>query len=447
LCDEKKLIREDLMPNAILVSLFSLIVSACAAPTPQPQPPTAAPAATVPAPTAAPPTKAAQPTGAATLPTITSTQSGQVNTPGNVPSVVPACPSDVNTPLLTMLPIDPKDFMAFRPLGFQSPPIHMFPAKHSAFSMTKPGDKPVAKPFKSPGKMWVVEIWEASFSTGGKNYQVFTFPCNQVRIYWGHFAAVSEKLIAEFKKGEPKCNSFADGTGTVTTCRREGLAISLEAGEEFASGPDSAGVDLGVIDFRLKPAAFINLEHYDFYYPYYASPINYFTPEVKKVLESKTGNVFGTKMRTAQPVGGTYMQDLVGTAQGNWFTGGKYHRTATDLAPFLGLVHDYTDPAQPMMAIGNSVKGMAMGLYSFTPQSAGKINRDFSDVKADGNIYCYDNFLQGQSTGGMPLARANGILLMSLTSETNLKLEFVNGGKCNANAKYEFTANATVFER
>ena len=184
------------MRKAILVSLFSLIVSACAAPTPQPQPPTAAPAATVPAPTAAPPTKAAQPTGAATLPTITSTQSGQVNTPGNVPSVVHACPSDVNTPLLTMLPIDPKDFMAFRPLGFQSPPIHMFPAKHSAFSMTKPGDKPVAKPFKSPGKMWVVEIWEASFSTGGKNYQVFTFPCNQVRIYWGHFAAVSEKLIA-----------------------------------------------------------------------------------------------------------------------------------------------------------------------------------------------------------------------------------------------------------
>jgi len=323
----------------------------------------------------------------------------------------------------------------------------MFPAKHSAFAMTKPGDKPIAKPFKSPSKMWVVEIWEASFSTGGKNYQVFTYPCNQVRIYWGHLATVSEKLIAEFKKGEPKCNSFADGTATVTTCRREGLAIPLEAGEQWATGPDSAGVDFGVVDFRLKPAAFINLEHYDSYYPYYASPINYFTPEVKKVLESKTGNVFGTKMRTAPPIGGTYMQDIAAAAQGNWFTGGKYHRTTTDLSPFLGLAHDYTDPAQPMMAIGNSVKGMTMGLYSFTLQSTGKINRDFPDVKADGSIYCYDNFLSGQSAGGMPLGKANGILLMSLTSETTLKLEFVSGGKCDVNAKYEFTANALAFER
>jgi hypothetical protein len=27
-------------------------------------------------------------------------------------------------------------------------------------------------------------------------------------------------------------------------------------------------------------------------------------------------------MRTADPVGGTYMQDLAGTAQGNWFLPG-----------------------------------------------------------------------------------------------------------------------------
>jgi len=432
----------------VLSVIASLILSACA--TPAPQPTTAAPAAT--APTAASPTQIVQPTVAAfqttsPLPTITSTRVGQVITPGNVPAVVPACPSDVNTPLLTTLPIPLNDFWAFRPLGFQSPPIHIFPAKHSAFAMTKPGDKPVAKPFKSPGKMWVVEIWEASFSSGGKNYQVFTYPCNQVRIYWGHLVTLSEKLIAEYKRSEAKCNSFAEGTTTMTTCRREGLAIALEAGEEFGAGPDSAGVDLGVIDFRLKPAPFINIEHYDYFYPYYASPINYFTPEVKKVLEAKTGNVFGTKMRTTDPIGGTYMQDIPNTAQGNWFTGGKYHRTSTDLSPFLGLARDYTDPVQPIMAIGNSVKGMAMGLYSFTPQSAGKINRDFPDVKADGNIYCYDSFLQGQSAGGMPLGRANGILLMSLTSETTLKLEFVSGGKCDANAKYEFTASATNFER
>jgi hypothetical protein len=381
---------------------------------------------------------------ASPIPTLRVTQSFGL---GNVPSSVPACPSDISTPLFNISPIDPNDFIAFRPLGFLSPPIHIFPAKHSAFSMTPIGQKPVAKPVRAPGKIWVVEIWEAKASTGGGNYQVFMYPCRDVRVYFGHVVSLSEKLIAEFKKGEPKCNSFADGTATMTTCRRENLAVALDAGEQWGMGPDTAGVDFGVIDARRKPAGFINIEHYDHYYPYYASPLDYFTPEVKKVLEAKTGNVFGNKMRTTQPIGGTYMQDVAGTAQGNWFTGGKYHRTATDLSPFLGLARDYVDPAQPMMAIGNSVKGMKMGSYSFTPQSAGKINRDFPDVKADGNIYCYDNFLSGQSAGGMPLGKPNGILLMSLTGETNLKLEFVSSGKCDANAKYEFTANATVFER
>jgi hypothetical protein len=367
--------------------------------------------------------------------------------PGNVPSQVPSCPGEVTTPLLNTVPIEPNDFLAFRPLGFQSPPIHIFPAKHSAFSMTPPGQKPVAKPVKSPGKVWVVEIWEASFSTGGKNYQVYMYPCNQVRLYWGHVVTISEKLLAEFKKAEPRCNSFSDSTATVTTCRREGLAIPLEPGEQWATGPDTAGVDFGAADFRLKPAAFVKPSHYDTYYVQYASPLDYFTPEAKKVLESKTGNVFGNKMRVAQPIGGTHMQDIAGTAQGNWFTGGKYANTTTDWGAFLGLVHDYVEPTQPMMGIGNSVKGMNSGLYSFKIEKEGYINRDFPDVKADGSIYCYDNFLSGQSAGGMPLGKPNGILLMSLTSETTLKLEFVSGGKCDANAKYQFTANATVFER
>jgi len=34
---------------------------------------------------------------------------------------------------------DVADFIAFRPLGFLAPPIHMLPAKHSAFSMALPG--------------------------------------------------------------------------------------------------------------------------------------------------------------------------------------------------------------------------------------------------------------------------------------------------------------------
>ena len=363
----------------------------------------------------------------------------------NPSTQLPACPG-VSTPLFDTIPIDPFDFLAFRPLGFLSPPIHMFPAKHSSFSMTLPGQAPVARPVRAPGRVWVKEIWEATFSTGGRNYQLYVYPCSEVRVYFGHVASLSNKLSTEMQKSAAACNSFFDDTATVTTCRHEDMSLMLDSGEEMGMGPDSAGVDFGLIDFRLPSAAFIRLDHYDHFYPYYASPLGYFRSDVRSTLASKTGHVFGTQMRTAAPIGGTYMQDIPGTAQGNWFFPGRYHSNSSDLSPSLGLASDYVDPAQPIMAVGNSINGMSMGLYSFNVAAQGSINRAFSQVRADGNTYCYENFLRGQSTGGMPLGNPNGAVLLSMPSDTMLKMELIAGSSCAATNRV-FTANATPFER
>ena len=67
---------------------------------------------------------------------------------------------------------------------------------------------------------------------------------------------------------------------------------------------------------------------------------------MRSTLASKSGHVFGSQMRTASPIGGTYMQDIPGTAQGNWFLPGRYHSNSSDLSPSLGLASDYVDPAQ-----------------------------------------------------------------------------------------------------
>jgi hypothetical protein len=363
------------------------------------------------------------------------------------PSAAVACPADPAEPLFTILPIATADFMAFRPLGFMAPPIHMFPAKHSAFSMTPPGQAAVPRTVVAPGRMWVGEIWVATFSTGGGNYQVFTYPCRDVRIYWGHIATIGDKLAAAQGGVTPTCNSFPDGTATVTTCRHTGLSVLLEAGEAIGTGPDSAGIDLGVIDFRRTPAAFIERGHYDAYYPYYASPLDYFIPSVRAAIEAKTGSVFGKRFRTAVPIGGTYMQDVPGTARGNWFSPGKYHRNTTDLSPSLGLATDFVDPAQPVIAIGSSVPGMTMGLYAFTPRSTGTINRDFADVRADGSIHCYEAFLGDRTPGEMPLTRPSGVLLLAMTGDTTLKVEHVPGATCPADSARTFSASAAPFER
>jgi hypothetical protein len=356
------------------------------------------------------------------------------------------CPPGLSAPLFDVLPIDPLDFLAFRPLGFLSPPIHMFPAKHSAFSMTLPGHATVAKPVRAPGKVWVVEIWEATFSTGGRNYQLYVYPCTEVRVYFGHVASLSTKLLTEMQKAPPFCNSFFDGTSTVTTCRHENMSVPLESGELMGTGPDSAGVDFGLIDFRRPPAAFVRLDHYDHFYPYYASPLDYFRADVRSLLASQTGHVFGTLPRIAEPIGGTYMQDVAATAQGNWFFPGTYHSNSTDLSPSLGLASDYVDPTQPIMAVGNSISGLGMGLYSFDPDVDGFTNRAFQNVRADGNVYCYERFRQGQSTGGLPLGKPNGVVLLSMPTSDTLMVELASGSSCAA-ATRAFTAKATSFER
>ena len=380
-----------------------------------------------------------------TFPKSTGTTSPQGAPKG--PAYVVSCPADVATPLFGTVPVDMKDFLAFRPLGFMSTPIHMFPAKHSAFSMTPIGQAAVPKPVKAPGKATVTEIYEATFSTGGKNYQVFMHPCSEVRVYFGHLATISEKLAAEFNNGAPKCNSFDDGSATVTTCRRENLNLQLDEGEQFGTGPDSAGVDFGTLDFRRQPAAFINLAHYDYYYPYYTSPLDFFTPDAKQALESKTGNVFGTRMRNVVPIGGTFMHDLPGTAQGNWFLPGKYHSNSTDMSQFLGLAHDYVDPAQPMMAAGTSIQGMKLGLYAHNVEQSGLDNRDFSAIKSDGKVYCIDSYIQGQSAGGLPISKPGGILLLAMPDDTSLTVELAVGSSCGAVSKRAFSAGATRFER
>jgi PKD repeat protein len=365
------------------------------------------------------------------------------------PAYVAACPAELATPLFGTSPVAIEDFISFRPLGFMSTPIHMFPAKHSAFSMTQIGQTAVPKPVRAPGRVTVTEIYEATFSgTGNKNYQVYMNPCREVRAYFGHLVTISDKLAAEFQKGTPTCNSFDSGDGGLTTtCRRESLNVTLDEGEIFGTGPDTAGVDFGTLDFRRTPAAFIDLSHYDSFYPYYASPLDYFTQGVKAQIEARTGSVFGTLMRTAPPIGGTYMQDIPGTAQGNWFLPGKYHKNTTDFSQFLGLAHEYIDPSVSLMAAGTSIKGMILGLYSYTVQNSGLVNRDFSAVKADGSTYCFDNFSQNQTPGGLPTTKPNGVILMAMPDDKTLNVELVAGSSCAALVIRTLGANATTFVR
>lgn len=184
----------------------------------------------------------------------------------------------------------------------------------------------------------------------------------------------------------------------------------------------------------------------------YVSPVPYFTPEAQSELEDALKSWDGRTQRTAEPKYGAYMQDLPGTAQGNWFTGGVSLAIPFQQPdPFLALVHDYIDPGQPLFSTGTSIKGLPPGIYAYTPASEGRTNRDFADIRPDGEVYCFDSFgtlgTMRRTAGGLPASVPRGVILVDMPDAGTLRVEVREAVSCAALGDWQLTQAATTFER
>ncbi len=141
------------------------------------------------------------------------------------------------------------------------------------------------------------------------------------------------------------------------------------------------------------------------------------------------------------------MQDVVGTAQGNWFLPGRQSDGVGFLDGHLALVHDYIgDADQPLLVVGTGVPGLRSGQYSFGPASAGVANRDWSAVTADGRVHCYGAWRSGRTRGGLPLSTPNGVVLIEMPASDRLRIGFVPGPTACPVAP-TLTGAAALFER
>ena len=95
--------------------------------------------------------------------------------------------------------------------------------------------------------------------------------------------------------------------------------------------------------------------------------------------------------------------------------------------------------------MGSSVAGLRLGLYAFTPERSGTVNRDFADVRPDGTTYCYERFHSGRTPSALNLASAAGAILLRMPSATTIAVEFQQGATC-ATAR-PMGAAAKTFER
>jgi hypothetical protein len=359
---------------------------------------------------------------------------------------LPLCGVD---PVFDRLPLATADFIAFRPLGFVSIPIHVFPAKHSAFARSAPGDTRPPAPVVFPGHAWVTGVNEATFLASGEvGYSVTFRPCRDLRASFGHIGTVDSALRTAMSAVTPTCQEVDTGpaSGIVRKCEY-GLMHEVASGDPVGMSDHYAGVDMPLLDYRVA-AAFVRPEHYNYEWLLYVSPLDQFTPAARAALTPMIRSLDGTTQRTAEPLGGSYVQDVAGTAQGNWFLPDRNLANSGDVGSFVALVHDNVDPTQPIFAIGIAVPSIAAGLYSFTPAASGRANRDFADVTADGQVTCYDAFVSGRTAGALPVGEPPGAILVAMPDAETLLIEGVAEDTCAGDhAAWTMSAAATRFVR
>jgi hypothetical protein len=134
--------------------------------------------------------------------------------------------------------------------------------------------------------------------------------------------------------------------------------------------------------------------------------------------------------RTVEPLCGTIKQDVAATAQGRWFLSGT-SGTSWQEDHQLSLIHHNVDHAQGLFSVGDSISSLSTGTYSFTPTFSSYVNRDFDEVTADGQIYCYNT--------------STKVILVQLLTNTTLRIESQELGSCGS-GPWSFS-NYTDFER
>jgi len=302
-------------------------------------------------------------------------------------------------------------------------------------------------PVVAPARIWITSISSFENLTRGINdYSMDFSPCRQLKGYFIHMNSLSKKLLKKFKRGKKDCREYTTGGEVYRLCNKY-LKVRVKAGSQIGTkgGFQSAGpLDFGLRDMRRTPIGFANLSRWEnTLAPYTVCSFDYYREDLKSQLEGFLLDYTG-QARTAEPRCGTIDQDLAETAQGLWYIGSSRSDLSEDRE--LALVHDNFDPRYAVFSVGTSLaaSGLPSGTYYYDPNEGGLVNRDFSEISADGNVYCFETQDQ-QPTSSAPVSNTPAILVQ-LTSDSTLRIEPLGSDQCGE-GPWSFGSGAVEFER
>ena len=368
-------------------------------------------------------------------------------------SPIPECQADA--PLFEVSPLRLSDIQGINPLGNLNPPGHTFPSQHLYFYIRRedPTDdrsSPVRVPVFAPGHMWITSVSTSEYLSASPpftDYSLYFSPCNQVSGYFHHVQTLTDDLLDRIGPYDvARCNTYSPGGGAIRRCDKS-LTIEVQAGELIGTTGDEGNLalDFGMRDDRVPALADANpSRHYSnrsgFDQFHLVCAIDYYPPDVRDRLRARLGDHFGGRPRTIEPICGEVEQDEPGTAQGKWYRPGTVEEPSPE-GLHLALVHDNVDPSRGVFSVGTSVPGLGPNAWFFAPQPSGGVNRDFSQVTADGAVFCYDPVSRSGRPPSPPL-----VILLQLTSDTTLRIEKQDAAECGAGS-WAFGSNHAVFER
>ncbi len=310
--------------------------------------------------------------------------------------------SGCNDILYTNYPVELSKITEIVPLGNLAPPGHTFPTEHTYMHITAGGTTTETITLYSPADVALLLI---SFTYGitqdPVDYTLWFSLCKDVVGYYNHVKEISPNI----QKMVDERDCRFQGESKTSRCNIE-LFEPIEAGSVVGKvGRLQGNFDFGTIDLRTK-LSYANPERYGTRSLHIQCPYDYYDNAMKEKFFELIG-------RNDADQCGKVMQDVFGTLKGNWFYGESRADMGTDWDKYMAFVQDNKDPSKSVISVGGVFTDA--GKMEFTPTNSGFINRDFSQVNSDGNVYCYEG------------SGIDGRIIIQLASQTQLKIEKQNG--------------------
>lgn len=332
---------------------------------------------------------------------------------------------------LTVSPLPVNSIVGIEPIGSSNPPEHTHASISSdpyIFVPTRESSQTVT--LVAPADIWLMFVaFKPNATMDPEDYVIKYAVCKDV---YG--------VVDHLKKLSPEVQKIVDArscsyTGNAATFKEGCPMLMLEpvkAGTPLGEvGGRQGNLNFGIWDLR-KTNYFISPWRHGFLSLHSVCPFDYYPSPLKETLKAKLDG--GSC--------GSVSKDVAGTLAGDWYIGDAVAMRPADWGKFLYFGPSNVFPDQSVISVSGIFVSQPTK-WIFTALSSGTVNRKFSDVTADSNIYCYDNDGTHRHRDGEK-GIVSGRMLVQLTSSTTLKIEHQSGLCRDGNMQF---TNPTAYER